>query len=59
MKKTLLTLVATVVMLTVQAETKKLVVDKNGSGDYTTISAAIEAVAEGEEAIIEIREGKY
>ena len=38
---------------------KTFIVSKDGSGDYTTIQAAIDAVAEGEEATIMVKAGTY
>lgn len=38
---------------------KTFTVSKDGSGDYTTIQAAIDAVAEGEEATIMVKAGTY
>lgn len=36
-----------------------ITVAKDGTGDYTTIQAAIDAVTEGEEAVIKIKAGTY
>ncbi len=58
MKKTLMTLLALVAVLIVKAQ-KTLVVAQDETGDYTTIQAAIDAVAEGEEAVIRIKAGTY
>lgn len=38
---------------------KLLTVSKDGSGDYTTVQAAIDAVAEGETATIMVKAGTY
>ena len=38
---------------------KTLTVSKDGSGDYTTVQAAIDAVAEGETATIMVKAGTY
>ena len=38
---------------------KTLTVSKDGSGDYTTVQAAIDAVAEGETATIMVKAGSY
>lgn len=38
---------------------KTMTVAKDGTGDYATIQAAVDAVAEGEEATIEIKAGTY
>lgn len=42
----------------VQAQTT-ITVDANGQGDYTTIQAAVNAVAEGAEATIYVKAGIY
>ena len=53
-----MTLLALIVVLTVLAQ-KMLMVAQDGTGDYTTIQAAIDAVAEGEEATIRVKAGTY
>ena len=49
MKKLFLTMMALVAVLAVKAQ-KTLVVAQDGTGDYSTIQAAVDAVSEGEEA---------
>ena len=58
MKKILLTLVSVAVVLAAQAQ-QMLVVAQDGSGDYTTVQAAIDAVGEGSAATIRIKAGNY
>lgn len=60
MKQKLLTslFLSLVLSLTAQAQAT-LTVAQDGSGDYTTIQAAIDAVAEGTEATITIKAGTY
>ncbi len=58
MKKNLFTLLAVLMAVNTYAE-QKLTVSKDGSGDYTTIQSAIDAVAEGAEATIHIKAGTY
>ena len=59
MKKQVVTLMLMCVMAMGVFAQKTLTVAQDGSGDYTTIQAAIDAVAEGEEATIEIKAGTY
>lgn len=58
MKRMLLMLLMAVVVTAMQAQ-RTLVVSQDGTGDYTTIQAAIDAVAEGEEATIRVKAGTY
>ena len=58
MKKLMMMLVALGMVINGWAQ-KTLTVAQDGSGDYTTIQAAIDAVAEGEEVTIEIKAGIY
>ena len=58
MKRQILMLLAVGMALSSWAQ-KTLTVSKDGSGDYTTIQAAIDAVAEGEEATIMVKAGTY
>ena len=58
MKRQILILLALVAMVAAKAQ-KTLVVAQDGSGDYTTIQAAVNAVAEGEEATIQVKAGTY
>ena len=58
MKRQILMLLAVGMALSSWAQ-KTFIVSKDGSGDYTTIQAAIDAVAEGEEATIMVKAGTY
>ena len=58
MKKLFLTMMALVAVLAVKAQ-KTLVVAQDGTGDYSTIQAAVDAVSEGEEATIWVKAGTY
>ena len=58
MKKLLMTLVALVAVLAMKAQ-KTLVVAQDGTGDFITVQAAVDAVEEGEEAVIRIKAGTY
>ena len=58
MKRQILILLALVAMVAAKAQ-KTLVVAQDGSGDYTTIQEAVDAVAEGEEATIQMKAGTY
>ncbi len=58
MKKTLFMLLAALMAVSTYAQ-QKLTVSKDGTGDYTTIQAAIDAVAEGAEATIFVKAGTY
>ena len=58
MKRQILMLLAVGMALSSWAQ-KTFTVSKDGSGDYTTIQAAIDAVAEGEEATIMVKAGTY
>ena len=58
MKRQILILMALVAMVAAKAQ-KTLVVAQDGSGDYTTIQEAVDAVAEGEEATIQMKAGTY
>ena len=54
MKRQILILLALAAVVVAKAQ-KTLVVAQDGSGDYTTIQAAVDAVAEGEEATIQVK----
>ena len=58
MKRKIFMLLAAGMALSAWAQ-KTFTVSKDGSGDYTTIQAAIDAVAEGEEATIMVKAGTY
>ena len=58
MKRQIFMLLAVGMALSSWAQ-KTFIVSKDGSGDYTTIQAAIDAVAEGEEATIMVKAGTY
>lgn len=58
MKRQLMMLTAMIVAFSAWAQ-KTLTVSKDGSGDYTTVQAAIDAVAEGETATIMVKAGTY
>ena len=58
MKRHILMLLAIGMALSTWAQ-KLLTVSKDGSGDYTTVQAAIDAVAEGETATIMVKAGTY
>ena len=58
MKRQILMLLAVGMALSSWAQ-KTFTVSKDGSSDYTTIQAAIDAVAEGEEATIMVKAGTY
>ncbi len=58
MKKLFLTLLTALMAVSTYAQTK-LTVSKDGTGDYTSIQEAIDAVAEGAEAIIYVKAGTY
>ena len=58
MKRKIFMLLAVGMALSAWAQ-KTFTVSKDGSGDYTTIQAAIDAVAEGEEATIMVKAGTY
>ena len=58
MKRHIFMLLAIGMALSTWAQ-KLLTVSKDGSGDYTTIQAAIDAVAEGETATIMVKAGTY
>ena len=58
MKKQILMLLALAVVMVAKAQ-KTMVVAQDGSGDYTTIQAAIDAAVEGEENIIQVKAGTY
>ena len=58
MKKLLMTLVALVAVLAMKAQ-KTLAVAQDGTGDFITVQAAVDAVEEGEEAVIRIKAGTY
>lgn len=58
MKKQVVTLILCVMAMSAFAQ-KTITVAKDGSGDYATIQAAVDAVMEGEEAVIQIKAGTY
>ena len=58
MKRHIFMLLAIGMALSTWAQ-KLLTVSKDGSGDYTTVQAAIDAVAEGETATIMVKAGTY
>ena len=58
MKRQILILLALAAVVVAKAQ-KTLVVAQDGSGDYTTIQEAVNAVAEGEEATIQVKAGTY
>lgn len=58
MKRDIFMLLAIGMALSTWAQ-KLLTVSKDGSGDYTTVQAAIDAVAEGETATIMVKAGTY
>ena len=58
MKRHIFMLLAIGMTLSTWAQ-KLLTVSKDGSGDYTTVQAAIDAVAEGETATIMVKAGTY
>ena len=58
MKRQIFMLLAVGMALSSWAQ-KTFTVSKDGSGDYTTIQTAIDAVAEGEEATIMVKAGTY
>lgn len=58
MKRKVLILLTVFMAMNVWAQ-RTLTVSKDGSGDYTTIQAAVNAVAEGEEATILVKAGTY
>lgn len=58
MKRHIFMLLAIGMALSAWAQ-KLLTVSKDGSGDYTTVQAAIDAVAEGETATIMVKAGTY
>jgi len=59
MKKTMIMMLAAVLCYASALAQRTLTVAKDGSGDYATIQAAVDAVAEGEEATIHIKAGTY
>lgn len=58
MKRHILMLLAIGMALNAWAQ-KTFTVSKDGSGDYTTVQAAVDAVAEGETATIMVKAGTY
>ena len=58
MKKQVVTLILCVIAMSTFAQ-KTITVAKDGSGDFSTIQAAVDAVMEGEEAVIQIKAGTY
>lgn len=58
MKKQLLILFALIVAVAAKAQ-QTLVVAQDGTGDYATVQAAIDAVEEGTEATIKVKAGTY
>ena len=58
MKKPFLMMIAASFVMSAFAQ-RTLTVNKNGSGDYTTIQEAVNDAVEGEETIIRIAEGIY
>lgn len=58
MKRKMMLVLMSALTLSIFAQ-KTITVANDGSGDYTTIQAAIDAVAEGEEATIKVKAGTY